>query len=101
MNIYKQKQIQEARLKIKRNLRKAGISFVLFLVYAFLGWQVMMAFYGSPGVMFMSIIFVITFIPVVIYFVFGCVFLCVTWQFIENAANAKMELNSLLWVPPV
>lgn len=101
MSTYKQRQIQEARLKIKKNLRWAGVCFILSLAYTILGWQVMMGFYGSFFTVMVLVWLILPVIPFGFYVLIGFVFWALTWQFIENAANAKIELNNLLWEPPV
>ena len=96
MDIYKQKQIQEARLKIKRNLRWAGFFFILSFAYTILGWQMMMGIYGSFFTVMVLVWLILPVIPFVLYIVIGFALWALTWQFIENAANVKIELNSLL-----
>lgn len=85
----------EVQKSLRSNLIGMFISFVTLVVYAVVGWNVMMAFYGSATVMFMSLLLVLPFIPCLLYFIFGISLLILTWMFMMKAGEAKQKMNSL------
>ncbi|KXT74992.1 hypothetical protein STRDD10_00553 [Streptococcus sp. DD10] len=95
LTVHERMSLANARQVMKKKFTLAIIWLGVFLVYAVIGWHIMMGIYESFLTMWLLIIFVLPAIPFFIYLAFGSILFFVCQWYFSHAFKELEKIRSI------